>query len=80
MMKEKPMLSALIAMAAALEGFDAMASGRSRGIDPASINAGSDFNKHTPKGLHEFTIDGYTVYAINYKNALRKVDKLKSLA
>lgn len=29
------------------------------------------------KGVKEFTIDGHTVYARNYDNALRKVNNLK---
>ena len=28
-------------------------------------------------GLQEFTIDGVTVLALNYKNAVKKVNKLK---
>lgn len=29
------------------------------------------------KGVQEFVIDGYTVMARNYKNAVRKVNRLK---
>lgn len=29
------------------------------------------------RGVNEWQIDGYTVYARNYKNACRKVDNLK---
>ncbi len=30
-----------------------------------------------PKGLKEFEIDGHKVFALNHKNALRKVKKLQ---
>lgn len=30
-----------------------------------------------PNGLKEFNIDGYKIYAINLKNALRKAKKIK---
>jgi len=30
-----------------------------------------------PNGCSEFTIDGYTVIALNKKSALRKINKLK---
>jgi hypothetical protein len=29
------------------------------------------------RGMKEFEIDGYKVHALNYKNALRKIDRLK---
>jgi hypothetical protein len=29
-------------------------------------------------GHEEFTIDGISVYALNYKNAVRKVEKIKN--
>jgi hypothetical protein len=32
--------------------------------------------KIIPKGLKEYTIDGITVMALNYKNAVRKVNLL----
>lgn len=35
--------------------------------------------KPIPKGCKEFTIDGFTVVALNEKSAKRKIDKLKKL-
>jgi hypothetical protein len=42
-------------------------------------NIKSDFNNRlVSKKTHgEFNIDGYTVIALNKKNALRKIEKLK---
>lgn len=70
-------MRALLSMAAGFAALEAMGMGRERGIDPNSINAGNNLNPHMPKGLREFYIDGYTVYAINEKNARKKVTKLK---
>ncbi|MRM83387.1 hypothetical protein [Riemerella anatipestifer] len=36
-----------------------------------------DKSKILPNGLKEFNIDGYKIYAINLKNALRKTKKIK---
>ena len=36
-------------------------------------NTEADFAKH--RGLKEFEIDGEKIYAINYKNALKKYNK-----
>jgi hypothetical protein len=37
-----------------------------------------DPEKPIPKGHKEFNINGQIVYALNYKNALKKVKKLNS--
>jgi len=39
---------------------------------PININAGRNDLPHRPKGLTQFWIDGEEIWAINYKNALRK--------
>lgn len=35
-----------------------------------------EVKKVIPKGLKEFEIDGHKVFALNHRNALRKVKKL----
>ena len=48
---------------------------------PAESNRGrkyvpeKDHKKPIPKGHKEFNIDGQIVYALNYKNALKKIKK-----
>lgn len=48
--------------------------------DPVLLKQRVDYNKlqrQKKMGLKEFTIDGITVLALNYKNAVKKANKIR---